>query len=270
MATIVRQPVGESLRLWRERRGQSQLALATEVGISARHLSFVETGRSTPGREVLLRLADALRMPARDCNELLVAAGYAPIESRISPDSPEMASVRAAIRQVLVGHEPFPALAVDRYWNLVELNAGVELFTDGAAPFLLEPPMNVLRLALHPQGMAPRIVNLTEWGSDVMRRLRRRITMVADPYLVDLYEELSSYPGGAVTHDEEPSGPDLFVPLQLRDGDRVLTLLSIVTVFGTPRDVTVSELALKTFLPGDAATTTALLARRPVPAGGSS
>jgi MmyB-like transcription regulator ligand binding domain len=174
-------------------------------------------------------------------------------------------SALAVIRQVLAEHEPFPAFVIDGHWNVIERNEGAELFAAGVAPFLLQPPVNVLRLALHPHGMAPRIVNLDEWGADEMRRLRRKLATHDDPWLAALHDELSAYRGGAVRHEDEPSGPDRFVPLRLRDGDRDLTLLSVVTELGTRHDVAGGELALKAFVPGDAATAAALRARRPAP-----
>ena len=174
---------GELLRGWRARRRLSQLDLALQAEISARHLSFVETGRSRPSRDMLLRLAEHLDLPLRERNHLLVAGGYAPVYAETALDSPPMSAVRAAVRQVLAGHEPYPAVAVDRGWNLVDANASVALFTDGLQPALLAPPANVLRASLHPDGLAPRIANLGEWRAHLLGRLRRQVALTADPAL---------------------------------------------------------------------------------------
>src|ERR671917_423157 len=186
----LRRPVGELLRRWRGRRHLSQLELALEAGISARHLSFVENGKSAPSRETILRLAEELDLPLRERNDLLLAAGYAPVYSEAALDSPELASVRAAVRQVLRGHEPYPAVVVDRNWNLVDVNAGVALLTEGVAEEVLAPPANVLRISLHPDGMTPRILNLGEWRAHLLGRLRRQVSLTADPDLARLLNEL--------------------------------------------------------------------------------
>ncbi len=257
-----RRPVGELLRRWRDRRRLSQLELALESGISARHLSFVENGRSAPSRETVLRLAEELDLPLRERNDLLLAAGYAPVYSEASLDSPEMASVRAAVRQVLRGHEPYPAVAVDRGWNLVDANSGVALLTEGVAEELLAPPANVLRASLHPDGMAPRISNVGEWRAHLLGRLRRQVALTADPALSRLLTELRAYPGGGSEPEVEVPGPgDIVVPLRLRDGGRELSFFSTVTTFGTPLDVTVSELAIESFFPADPETASVLRER---------
>ena len=170
-------PVGELLRQWRERRRISQLDLSIQADISSRHLSFVETGRSQPSRDMVLHLADNLDVPLRERNHLLLAAGFAPVFGETSLDAPQMAAVRAAIRLVLKAHEPYPAVVIDRAWNLVDANATVALLTAGAAPSLLEPPANVLRLSLHPDGIASRIVNLGEWRAHLLARLRREVAV---------------------------------------------------------------------------------------------
>jgi transcriptional regulator with XRE-family HTH domain len=248
-------PVGELLRQWRERRRLSQLDLALQTGISTRHLSFVETGRSRPSRDLLLRLAEQLEVPLRERNHLLFAGGYAPAFGQTALDAPQMAAVREALRQVLTGHEPYPAVVVDRAWNLVDANTSVDLLVGQADPRLLAPPANVLRVSLHPDGMAPRIVNLGEWRAHLFGRLRRQIGLTADPGLVELYDELRAYPSDQPEPEIEVPGPgDVVVPLRLRHGGRELSLLSIMASFGTPLDVTVAELAIESFFPADAET----------------
>jgi len=262
-AQPVHRPVGELLREWRERRRLSQLQLALQADVSTRHLSFVETGRSLPSREMILHLAEQLDLPLRERNHLLLAAGYAPVYAETALDSPQMAPVRAAIRQVLTGHEPYPAIVVDRGWTIVDANASVALFTAGVRPELLTPPANSLRVSLHPDGMASRIVNLGEWRAHLLGRLRRQIALTADPGLTALYDELRAYPCDQPEPEIELPGPgDLVVPLRIRHGDRELAFFSTVATFGTPLDVTVAELAIESFFPADAATA-AILAGRP-------
>jgi len=245
-------PVGELLRQWREHRRLSQLALAIQAEISTRHLSFVETGRSTPSRDMVLHLAEELEVPLRERNHLLLAAGYAPIYAETALDSPRMSAVREAVRQVLAGHQPYPAAAVDRGWNLVDANPSVALFTDGTAGKLLAPPTNVLRVSLHPDGMAPRIINLGEWRAHLLGRLRRQVAVTADPELADLYGELRAYPCDQPEPEVELPGPgDAAVPLRLRHHGRELAFFSTTAVFGTPLDVTVAELAIESFFPAD-------------------
>ena len=244
-------PAGELIRAWRGRRRLSQLDLALETGVSARHLSFVETGRSRPSRPMLLRLADQLRMPPRERNALLVAGGFAPARPERPLDDPALAAARQAVDKVLAAYEPYPALAVDLHWNLVAANAGVSPFLADVPPHLLQPPLNVLRLSLHPEGLAPRIENLAEWRTHVFLRLEEQIDASADPMLAALLDELRAYPGG-ICRTSEPAG--IAVLLRLRAGDRLLSFLSMTTVFGTPIDITLSELAIEAFLPADAAT----------------
>jgi transcriptional regulator with XRE-family HTH domain len=237
----------------------SQLELSIQAEVSARHLSFVETGRSTPSRDMVIRLSERLDVPLRERNQLLVAAGYAPVYSQTVLESPHMSAVLAAVRRVLSGHEPFPAAVVDRNWNLVEQNSSFDIFTRGADPALLKSPLNVLRLALHPDGLAGRIVNLGEWRAHVLGRLRRRIDLTADPEVAALYEEVSGYPCGQPEPEIVVPGPgDIVVPLKIRDGDRELSFFPTVATFGTPLDVTVAELAIETFFPADAETATLL------------
>ncbi|MET8234269.1 helix-turn-helix transcriptional regulator [Micromonospora sp. NPDC005298] len=250
-------PVGELLRDWRRNRGMSQLDLSIEAGVSTRHLSFVETGRSRPSPDLILRLAEQLDMPLAERNTMLLAGGYAPAYPSHELSDPELAPVRAAVRQILDGHRPYPALLVDRHWHLVDANPAVDLFTADARPHLLTPPINVLRLSLHPDGMAPRILNLPEWRSHLLKRLRQQADATNDPVLRDLHDELRGYPGG----DPAPVSDALsrvLVPLRYRHDDRELAFVSTTTLFGTPLDVTVSGLAVEAFFPADGATTEAL------------
>ena len=253
--------VGDHLREWRQRRRMSQLDFACEADISTRHLSFLETGRAQPSRDMLLHLAERLDVPLRERNVLLVAAGYAPIFRERALDDPALSAARDAIDQVLSGHEPFPALSVDRYWNLIAANRAVAPLLTGAAPALLQPPVNVLRLALHPEGLAPRTVNLTEWRTHLLARLRRQVELSAEPRLVELLRELEAYPAprrnGAPAREAEPATA-VAVPFRLRVGERVLSFFSTVTMFGTPLDITLSELAIEAFFPADAETAAAL------------
>jgi len=245
-------PVGEQLRAWRGRRRLSQLDLALDAEISARHLSFLETGRSRPSRPMLMRLADRLAIPARDRNLLLVAAGFAPALPERALDDPALAAAKRAVDLVLKAHEPFPALAVDRHWHMIAANAGVAPLLVGVAAHLLEPPVNVLRLSLHPEGAAPRIVNLAEWRAHIFHRLEAQIEASADQGLADLLAELRAFPGGAVRPADAYGG--VAVPLVLRAGEIELSFLSTTTMFGTPIDITLSELAIEAFLPADAGT----------------
>ncbi|TYB41918.1 helix-turn-helix domain-containing protein [Actinomadura chibensis] len=247
-------PVGERLRAWRQRRRLSQLELASEADVSTRHLSFVETGRSTPSREMVLRLAEHLDVPLRDRNLLLVSAGYAPVFEETPIEEPRMDSVRAALRQVLDGHEPYPAVVVDRFWNLVDANGAAAFFMEGAAPELLEPPLNVLRLSMHPDGMARNILNLAEWRAHMIDRVRRHVALTADASLAQLHRELRSYPGDVAEASAPPPGHEVFVPLRLRLDGRELSFFTTIATFGTPVDITVAELAIESFYPADART----------------
>jgi len=248
----LRRPVGELLRRWRGLRRLSQLELALESGISARHLSFVENSKSAPSRDTILRLAEELDLPLRERNHLLLAAGYAPVYSEATLASPEMSAVRRAVRQVLSGHEPYPAVVVDRDWNLVDANAGVALLTDGVSEELLAPPTNVLRVSLHPDGIAPRIANLGEWRAHLLDRLRRQVALTADAALARLLNELRAYPCDQPEPEIESPGPgEIFVPLRIRHDGRELAFFSTVATFGTPLDITVSELAIESFFPAD-------------------
>lgn len=251
--------VGEQLREWRVRRRYSQLELSNRAEISTRHLSFVETARSAPSREMLLRLAEHLDVPLRERNHLLLAAGFAPVYSEVEFDSEPLAAVRQAVRQVLRAHEPFPAVVVDRWWNLLEANTALGLFTAGLPAEVLAPPVNVLRVTLHPLGMAPAVVNLGEWRAHLLGRLARQVAATADPRLRELLVELRGYPCDQPEPEVEQPGPgEVLVPLRIRNGSGELSFLSTVSTFGTPLDVTVSELVIEAFYPADTATAQAL------------
>jgi transcriptional regulator with XRE-family HTH domain len=231
----------------------SQLDLALEAEISQRHLSFIESGRATPSRPMLLHLAERLGVPLRERNPLLLAAGFAPVHSERPLTDPALEPARRAIDRVLKGHEPFPALAVDRHWNLVAANAAVAPLLSGVADrSLLEPPVNVLRLSLHPGGLAPDIANLAEWRGHLVERLRQQISVSGDPALVELLKELSAYPGASLpaAHSAQDFA-GIAVPLQLRTQAGLLSFISTTTVFGTPVDITLSELAVESFFPAD-------------------
>jgi transcriptional regulator with XRE-family HTH domain len=262
MSVISRSPgVGGLLRDWRHRRRLSQLNLAVAAEVSARHLSFVESGRSKPSRELLLHLAEHLDVPLRERNSLLVAAGYAPAFQETPLDTTSMKPVRAALDKILAGHEPFPAVIVDRRWDLVSANGSASaILTDGVAAHLLVPPVNALRVSLHPEGLAPRITNLAEYSSHLLARLQRQAALSADPDLRALHRELAGYPGvSSGSSAATEAAALLFVPLCLRRADGAeLTFFSTLATFGTAIDITVAELAIESFFPADKATETAL------------
>ncbi len=249
---------GDLLREWRQRRRLSQLDLAIQANVSSRHLSFAETGRSRPTSEMILHLAEHLDVPLRDRNALLLAGGYAPAYPERGLAEPELKAVQAALKRVLAGHEPYPAVVVNRWWELVDANPGIAVFTQHVKPDLLQPPVNVLRLSLHPDGMAPRIANLPEWRAHVLTRLHRQAQATGDQRLADLHDELMAYPGGQ--SDKPPAATDVVVPLRYRSQDEEeLSFISLTTILGTPMDVTVEELAIESFYPADDATAAALL-----------
>jgi transcriptional regulator with XRE-family HTH domain len=252
--TAARAPsrIGEHLREWRQRRRLSQLDLAGDAEISARHLSYVETGRAAPSREMVLKLAERLDVPLRERNVLLVAAGFAPSFPQRPLDDPALGPAREAIDQVLTAHQPNPALAVDRHWNMLAANAMVPLLLQGIPLHLLTPPVNVLRLSFHPEGLARRTVNLGEWAAHLLERLHRQCEATADPALLALHAELKSYPVPA--RSKPIAAGSVAVPFRLRHGDDVLSFISTTMVFGTPLDITLSEIALETFFPADADT----------------
>jgi transcriptional regulator with XRE-family HTH domain len=253
-------PVGNLLREWRQRRRLSQLDLACEAEISTRHLSFVETGRSLPSRDMVLHLAEQLEIPLRDRNVLLVAAGYAPIFRERPLADPALLAARQVVERVLAGHEPNPAFAIDRHWTLVASNNALAPLIVGVAPALLQPPVNVLRLSLHPHGLAPRIINLPEWRAHVFMRLRQQIDATADTVLAALLDEMRAYPTGNTngTCDAETEHAAVAAPFRLMTESGVLAFLTTTTIFGTPVDITLSELAVESLFPADAATAEAL------------
>jgi transcriptional regulator with XRE-family HTH domain len=255
-------PVGDHLREWRQRRRMSQLDLACEADISTKHLSFLETGRAQPSRDMVLHLAERLDVPLRERNILLVAAGFAPVFPERPLGDPALQAARRAMDLVLRGHEPYPALAVDRHWTLVAANKAVGRLLAGADPALLRPPANVLRLSLHPTGLAPRIANLAEWRGHLLERLRHQIEVSADAVLQELLRELRDYPAprepSSRRADVQADYAGVVVPLRLVTEGGVLAFLSTTTIFGTPVDVTLSELALESFFPADAATADAM------------
>ncbi|HYD68596.1 helix-turn-helix transcriptional regulator [Azospirillum sp.] len=260
MMTISDAPsVGDLLRTWRQRRRLSQLDLACEANISTRHLSFLETGRSRPSREMILHLAERLELPLRERNMMLVAAGFAPVFPERPLSDPALGAARRAVDLVLAGHAPYPALAVDRHWNLIAANETTQRLMAGAAPALLQPPVNVLRLSLHPDGLAPRIANLPEWRAHLLTRLARQVEITADPVLAALMEELKGYPVPASARPHTDYG-GVVVPFRLMTDGGMLSFFSTTTVFGTPVDVTLSELALESFFPADPETAEALRA----------
>jgi transcriptional regulator with XRE-family HTH domain len=255
--------IGERLRHWRQLRRMSQLDLALEAEISTRHLSFIETGRSTPSRDMVLHLAESLDVPLRERNALLLAAGYAPAFQARDLSHPALRPARDAIDALLAAHEPFPAIAIDRHWTLIAANRAIELFLGGAAPDLLKPPVNVLRLSLHPHGVAPRIANLAEWRDHLLFRLRRQHADSADAALGALIEELVAYPcGPSRPRSADALASTIAVPLRFKTEQGTLSFLSATMMFGAPLDTTLSEIALETFLPADAETAEALRLKR--------
>lgn len=241
MSTVA---AGEMLRTWRQRRKLSQFELSLTAAVSSRHLSFVETGRAKPSREMLLHLADRLEIPLRERNELLLAAGFAPAYKERPLDSADLTPVREALDRFLRAHEPYPALLLDRRYDIVGMNDAAAGFTEGIAEALLEPPVNALRVTLHPQGMAPSIVNFAEWSSHLLHRLERQATNTGDPELRALYDELVAYPGVSTEH--ATGANEILLPLRLRNGS---SFFSTVTTFGTPNDITLEELTIEAFYP---------------------
>nr|WP_198287210.1 helix-turn-helix transcriptional regulator [Frankia sp. QA3] len=258
------------LRQWRERRRLSQLELALRADSSARHISFVETGRSAPSRAMVLRLAEHLDVPVRDRNALLIAAGYAPAYPETPLHDPAMTAVRAGLEQLLAAYEPNPTLVLDGHYDVALTNRAVLVLLTGVPADLLRPPLNAMRLTLHPRGLAPRIVNLAEWRAHLLERMRRNMILRGSPALNALYDEVSAYPVPDPPAADDP-GPDagiapaavpppLALPMRIVVEGHLLSLISTVTTFNTPMDVTVSELAVETFLPADPETAKALAA----------
>jgi transcriptional regulator with XRE-family HTH domain len=249
--------VGPLLRDWRQRRRLSQLDVSARAAISTRHLSFLETGRARPSRVMVLHLAEELDVPLRERNTLLVAAGFAPVYRETPLEGDDMATVRETLQQLLASQEPTPALVVDRHWNLVLANRAVGLLTAGLAESMLAPPVNVLRLALHPDGLAPRIANFEEWSGHLLSRLGREVTATGDRELAGLYDELRALPGVSERELAVPHGDGasrLMVTLRLKSPHGDLAFFSTVATFGTAVDITLAELSIESFFPADAAT----------------
>jgi transcriptional regulator with XRE-family HTH domain len=262
VTTLPSRGFGELLRRWRTARGLSQLRLSTATGVSSRHLSFLETGRARPSRQIVLFLAEQLDVPLPDRNDLLLAAGFAPAYGSRSLDDPAMAGVRESIRHLLAAHEPYPAVVMDGGWNRLLANEGTRVFLADVAPFLLAEPVNVLRLTLHPDGMAPRIANLAEWSEHLLLQVRHRITRNDDDELVKLHDELAAYPGVRIPADG-PAEPRqrVVLPLEYRTDQGVLRFLNTVTSFGAPMDAALSEVFIEAFYPADEATREVLAGR---------
>jgi transcriptional regulator with XRE-family HTH domain len=257
MALSERGPsVGALLREWRQRRKLSQFELAQRSAVSARHLSFIETGRGRPSREMVLHLAERLDVPLRERNRLLLTAGFAPVFGERSLDESEMTHVREALERFLTAHEPYPAVVVDRHWNVVAVNRGVEYVNRDVAPELRAPPANALRIALHPDGLAPQITNLNEWSAYLLGRLRRQIESTGDSELETLYEELAGYPGVATEEDLATAETPIEIMLkhELRVDERDLSFFCTFTTFGTARDLMLAELTIVAFYPANADT----------------
>jgi transcriptional regulator with XRE-family HTH domain len=250
-------PAADALRAWRRRRGYSQLDLALRAGTTQRHLSFVESGRSRPGRSLTIRLAEALEIPLRERNAILLAGGHAPAYADAPLDDPRLGPVRAALEHVLAGHLPYPAALTDRDGTLVSANAAFDRLIAGVDDGLMRPPANLARLLLHPDGLRSRIVNLDEWGRHVLDGLRRKARRNDLPGLEALADELEPFVGPRVA-DDAPTDAGAAVPLRLRAGDGELRLLTTLAHFATTIDVTLAELTLEAFLPADEATATAL------------
>jgi transcriptional regulator with XRE-family HTH domain len=238
----------------------SQLELALEADVSSRHVSFLETGRARPSREMVLRLAEHLDIPLRERNRLLLAAGYAPLYVERSLEQPEMAPVHRALDRFLRAHEPYPAIVIDRHHNLVSSNDALGALLEGVAPELLEPPANALRVALHPDGMAPRVLNLDEWSAHLLHRLRREAALTADLELRRLHDELAGYPGVCLEAPrDEGAGGEIIVPLRLHTAERELAFFTTISTFGSPIDITLDELMIEAFYPANAGTASHLL-----------
>jgi transcriptional regulator with XRE-family HTH domain len=255
MATFPQAPrVGELLRGWRQRRKISQFDLSLDSAVSSRHLSFIETGRSRPSREMVLHLAERLDVPLRERNTLLLAAGYAPIYGERSLADDDMALARDALDRFLAAHMPYPALVLDRTSTIVAANDAIAPLLEGVAPWLLEPPANGLRITLHPEGMAPAIVNLPEWSAHLLHRLARRASITGDESLERLHAELAGYPGVRTATPAHDMAAEIALPLRLRNGDEELAFICTETTFGSAVDVTLAELTLEAFYPADETT----------------
>ncbi|WP_409468426.1 helix-turn-helix domain-containing protein [Streptomyces sp. HC307] len=248
--------VGPLLRAWREQRRVSQLELALQAGSSARHISFIETGRSRPSEEMVLRLAEHLDVPVRERNALLLAAGYAPRYPHTPLDDPALAALREGMERLIQGYEPYPALVVDATYNVVAANRGITMLLDGIPEALLTQPLNAMRLTLHPEGLAPRIRNFREWRGHLLIQMERQIALQRSAPLRELYEEVAAYPVPESATGAEPAEPVPYfaLPMQIEHAGRTLSFISSISTFNTPLDVTVAELAVETLLPADPAT----------------
>ncbi|MGW8552459.1 helix-turn-helix domain-containing protein [Streptomyces tubercidicus] len=248
--------VGALLRAWRDRRRISQLELALRADSSARHISFIETGRSRPSQEMVLRLAEHLDVPVRERNALLIAAGYAPTFPETPLDDPSMAALRSGMERLLTTYDPFPALVFDGTYDVQAANRGITMLLEGVAPSLLQPPLNAMRITMHPDGLAPRIRNYREWRGHLLSQMERQLALMRSAPLRALYDEVAAYPlppGGhtsAALGDHSPFA----LPMMIEHHHTVLSFVSTIATFNTPMDVTVSELAVETFLPADAET----------------
>lgn len=250
---------GALLRSWRQRRRQSQLDLSLAADVSTRHISFLENGRSSPSREMVLVLAEQLDVPLRERNQLLHAAGFAPAYEQTPLQDDRMQPVTEAIRRILAVHDPYPAIAVDRYWNIVDMNVAAAVFANDVDPELLGPPINVYRLGLHPNGLAPHVINFADYADDVLRQLRRDVERSADPNLAALLAEVTNYPNVRALGPPGPPGPaSVVIPVRLRHPLGELSLFTAIATFGTPVDVTVAEMAIETFFPANAETASRL------------
>jgi transcriptional regulator with XRE-family HTH domain len=259
MSSVVSRPqIGPLLRDWRQRRHLSQMELGLRADVSSRHISFIETGRAHPSADMVRHIAEVLDVPLRERNSLLLAAGFAPSYPQHDLDDPVLEPVRAVLDRILKGHEPYPAVVVDRHWGMVAANAALGRVVAGVASHLLEPPVNVLRLSLHPEGMAPRIVNLGEWRAHILARLGRQAVLSGDPALFALHDELAAYPAEQRAGHIDLDAGAIAVPLRLATDAGELSFISTATSFGAPADVTVSELSIESFYPGDEQTARAL------------
>ena len=245
---------GQLVRVWRERRRLSQLALACDAEISQRHLSCIESGRATPSRDMVLKLAEHLQVPLRDRNAILLSAGHAPVYPERALDDPALAPARAAVERVLAAHDPYPALALDRRWNVVSANPAAQRLLAPVDPELAKPPVNVIRASLHPKGLSSRIVNLGAWRAHLLERLRRQAALTGDQEIAALLAEVSAYPAPPLRSAPADPAEEIVVPLRLRTQEGVLSMLSTVTMFGTPVEVTLSEISIEAFYPADAET----------------
>lgn len=254
--------VGDHLRRWRRQRRMSQLDLACEAEISARHLSFLETGRSSPSREMVLHLCDSLDVPRRERNLMLLAAGYAPLFSERALDDPDLSAAQQAVAAMLEHQKPYPAFAVDRGWNIVANNGALPQIYDGVADFLMASPLNAIRLSLHPEGLARRTLNLTEWSGHMLARLKHQVELTGDPGLAELLAEVRAYPGMGPMGHGDPTG-HVAIPLRLATSGGELSFISTVMVFGSPVDITLSELTIECFFPADTATASRVKAMTP-------